>query len=242
MKLKMIGTGSMYTKYNSACALIDNKVIVDMPNGTVKQLLKTDFDLANIKVILVTHMHGDHTADIPFFFKNIFNVQKRKEEIIVIGPQGIKKQIEALSDAYRFEDATEQQNFFNIKYVELLNDTVSILGYEIESFEVIHGEEHPALGYVINHTLGFTGDSSLCSGVEEIFTQASHIVADSSFIVGNNCHMGLDNLEYLNQKYHKRIIPTHLNDRTREELVLKKYDFIKLLTDFDEITMEKKEN
>lgn len=67
MKITLIGTGSMYTKYNSASTLINDDLLVDLPNGTTKQLLKQGFDLTKIKTILITHFHGDHTADIPFF-------------------------------------------------------------------------------------------------------------------------------------------------------------------------------
>ena len=68
MNVKLVGTGAIYTKYNGACTLVDNKLIVDMPNGTLKQLLKKGIDCKNIKTILITHKHGDHTADVPFFF------------------------------------------------------------------------------------------------------------------------------------------------------------------------------
>ena len=32
MQINLIGTGAMYTAYNSACTLIDNKIIVDIMN------------------------------------------------------------------------------------------------------------------------------------------------------------------------------------------------------------------
>ena len=91
MKIKLVGTGAMYTAYNSACTLIDNKIIVDMPNGTIKQLLKENINVGLIDIILITHMHGDHTADIPFFLKYIFNYLKTKKNIKIVGPLGIKK-------------------------------------------------------------------------------------------------------------------------------------------------------
>ena len=72
MNVKLVGTGAIYTKYNGACTLVDNKLIVDMPNGTLKQLLKNGIDCKNIKTILITHKHGDHTADVPFFLKHIY--------------------------------------------------------------------------------------------------------------------------------------------------------------------------
>ena len=34
MNVKLVGTGAIYTKYNGACTLVDNTLIVDMPNGT----------------------------------------------------------------------------------------------------------------------------------------------------------------------------------------------------------------
>lgn len=78
MKVKLIGTGAIYTKYNSACTLLNDDLIVDAPNGTLKQLLKMGLDPAIINTIVITHMHGDHTADIPFLLKYIFNYIKRK--------------------------------------------------------------------------------------------------------------------------------------------------------------------
>lgn len=40
MKLTIIGSGNIYSKYNSASYLIDGKILVDIPNGTCKALKK----------------------------------------------------------------------------------------------------------------------------------------------------------------------------------------------------------
>ena len=36
MKVKVIGSGSMWNAYNSACFLIDDDIMIDMPNGACK--------------------------------------------------------------------------------------------------------------------------------------------------------------------------------------------------------------
>ncbi len=36
MKLKILGSGNIFSKDNSASCLIDNKILVDVPNGTCK--------------------------------------------------------------------------------------------------------------------------------------------------------------------------------------------------------------
>ena len=53
MKVTLIGTGAIYTKYNSASTLINNNLIIDMPNGTLKQLLKNNYEQTNIKIIYI---------------------------------------------------------------------------------------------------------------------------------------------------------------------------------------------
>lgn len=56
MKVEMIGTGAIYTKYNSASTLIDDTLLVDIPNGVHKQLFKKGYAIHNINHILITHL------------------------------------------------------------------------------------------------------------------------------------------------------------------------------------------
>lgn len=237
MNIKMIGTGSIYTKYNSACTLIDNKLIVDMPNGTLKQLLKQGLDCKEIKTIAITHKHGDHTADIPFFLKYIYNYYKENYKITIIGPLGIRKRIIELFNAYSFENEQEI-NKFNIDIIETLDNKMKIDGYTIKSYQVSHGEEKPALGYVINNKVGLTGDTGICDGVKKIMQNSKILIADSSSLKGNRYHMGVDNLIDLYTEYEKEIICTHLRDDTRQFLIEKPIKGIKVVEDFSEINVE----
>lgn len=235
MKIKLIGTGAMYTAYNSACTLIDNKIIVDMPNGTIKQLLKENINVGLIDIILITHMHGDHTADIPFFLKYIFNYLKSKKNIKIVGPLGIKNKIIKLFNAYNFEDEKEIEQFFNIEFIEILENEIEIDNYFIKSYLVLHGEEKPALGYVIDNKLGLTGDSGLCNNIEEIFKKSQMIISDSSLDIGDSCHLGINDLDYLTKKYNKKVLCTHLRDETRNIITKGNFENIIVKEDFYEI-------
>lgn len=235
MKIKLVGTGAMYTAYNSACTLIDNKIIVDMPNGTIKQLLKENINVGLIDIILITHMHGDHTADIPFFLKYIFNYLKIKKNIKIVGPLGIKNKIIKLFNAYNFEDEKEIEQFFNIEFIEILENEIEINNYFIKSYLVLHGEEKPALGYVIDNKLGLTGDSGLCNNIEEIFKKSQVIISDSSLDIGDSCHLGINDLDYLTKKYNKKVLCTHLRDETRNIITKGNFENIIVKEDFYEI-------
>lgn len=233
MKVELIGTGAMYTKYNSACTLINDELIVDMPNGTSKQLLKKNYKLENIKTILITHMHGDHTADVPFFLKYVFNFSKINNEIVIIGPKGIENKIVQLFEAYNFEDREEIETAMRIKYIELEQKdvTLEIQNYKIRAILVSHGEEKPAYGYVVNDCLSCTGDTRICSGVEKLVKNSKTTIADTSLIEGDSCHMGIDNIKELTEKYNKQIIATHLRDTTREVLNKEKNENILVVED-----------
>ena len=235
MKIKLVGTGAMYTAYNSACTLIDNKIIVDMPNGTIKQLIKENINVGLIDIILITHMHGDHTADIPFFLKYIFNYLKIKKNIKIVGPLGIKNKIIKLFNAYNFEDEKEIEQFFNIEFIEILENEIEIDNYFIKSYLVLHGEEKPALGYVIDNKLGLTGDSGLCNNIEEIFKKSQMIISDSSLDIGDSCHLGINDLDYLTKKYNKKVLCTHLRDETRNIITRGNFENIIVKEDFYEI-------
>ena len=76
MKIQFIGTGSIGAFQSSACTLLDDEILVDMPNGAVKKLKQFGIDINKIKSVLITHLHGDHFLDIPFLFR-IFSISKK---------------------------------------------------------------------------------------------------------------------------------------------------------------------
>lgn len=219
MNIELIGTGAIYSKYNSACTLVNDDMIVDVPNGALKQLLNSNHAPEKINKILITHMHGDHIADIPFLLMYMYKEKQISRNTLIIGPISIKNKIEQLFEVYDYHLLNKINEY--IQFIELapnqILENVNV-GYKIQSVPVIHGNEKPSYGYIIDDKLGFTGDSSLCEGVENIVNNSKVIIADCSRIVGDKSHMGIDNLEYLIQKYNKTIIATHMKEETRKEL------------------------
>lgn len=223
MKIEMIGTGAISAKELSACTLINEEILVDMPNGTIKRLKQTEHDISKIKVVLITHLHGDHFLDIPFFMlERYFCPVEDKAKIYC--PFGTKEKIEKIFEIAFPGDYEVVNKVANIEFIEFeqLNKEKILEEVYVDSKLVEHAGLKPAYGYVIeqaNKKIGFSGDSKMCQAIEEIVQQSDISILDMSVAGdGNNAHMGINDIEKLCKKYeNKTIVATHMHDFTREK-------------------------
>lgn len=218
MKVKVVGSGSMWNKYNSACYLIDDDIMIDFPNGACKYLYRNNLKPSMINHILITHFHGDHYFDLPFY---ILNKSKSVNNIVNIycSKEGKKKinKLGLLAFPNSFKDACQENN---LTFVH--KQSFKINEYEIERILVDHGRMKPAYGYIFkqdNLIIGFTGDTSLCESVELMAERCNYLFCDCMFEVGTKKHQGIDNITYLATKYPDcAFVVSHMEDATRNSL------------------------
>lgn len=235
MKVRLLGTGAIYSKYNCASELIDDKILVDVGNGVLKELRKINYDLTKLEMIMITHLHVDHYADLPALILNL-EVEENLKPIHIVGPKGLKENLMGLCHIY-------YQNFFDsfieqkIKFIEILPETKSIdlfNDYNIMVQKVDHYNIE-CYGYIINNKIGITGDTCLCKEVLNIFENSEIVITDISMIKGNKYHMGIDDIETIRKTYKNRMIATHLRDDTREELKKKCLEDVIIKEDGEEM-------
>ena len=235
MKVKILGTGSIYSKSNCASLIIENNILIDIGPGTIKQLIKENYDLKEIDTILLTHLHSDHILDFPTFIVNI-EVLGIKHKIDIYAPKTTKEKlltfIRLMYGDYFDEFVDKYLNF-----IEIFDD-FEIENHNIKVKEVAHkGIE--AYGFIINSKLGVTGDSSLCDNIKFISKNCDIMICDCSREIGDKYHMGIDNIkELLLFNKNLKIIPTHFRDNTREKLKLMNLKNIFIVNDGYEFELE----
>lgn len=222
MKLHFIGTGSIDASQRSACTLFNDNILIDVPNGIVKTIKAMGINILDIRTILITHLHGDHFFDLPFYMIEKYNSGDTRETKIYC-PTGAEEKIRQLFDLGFPDFYNEVKDKTNINFYEI----GKIKGEEImenvylTSLFVNHGRLKPVHGYIItsdNASVSFTGDSSFSDSIVELIDNSDVSVLDCSLpYVGNEMHMGLDDIVRLCQRYNdKMLIPTHMQDDTRE--------------------------
>lgn len=117
-------------------------LLVDCGEGTQVSMKILGSGFKNIDVICLTHYHADHVVGLPGLLLTIANAG-RSEELIIIGPYGLKEVINGLSVIF--------PNLpYKLKLIELNlneNEKFRISNFMINTLSVDHGV--PCLSYCI---------------------------------------------------------------------------------------------
>ncbi len=102
MKVVFLGTsGSMPTpeRGSSSVALCLGRsvVLLDCGEGTQRQMVAAHIGFSRVKLVLVTHLHGDHVLGVPGLLQSM-TLQRREEPLTVYGPRGIHAFLQGVSD------------------------------------------------------------------------------------------------------------------------------------------------
>ncbi len=218
MKIRVIGSGSMWTLYNSASYMIDDNILVDMPNGMCKYLFRMNINPREIVNVLLTHFHGDHYFDMPFYFL-LKSRADNKNINVYCSKEGKRKTQKLLKLAFP-NSARGVNDAINLNYI--YDDCFKVNDYKVRKILVDHGRMKPAYGYIFetdNNKIGFTGDSALCSSVEYMASVCDYLFCDCMFIEGTSKHMGIDNIKKLSKNNPNcKFVVSHLEDETRDKL------------------------
>lgn len=235
MKVRVVGSGSMWTAYNSASYLIDDSIIIDFPNGMCKYLFRQGIDPRAINNVIITHFHGDHYFDIPFYYL-LKSRSDNKAINLYCGKEG-KRKIKKLF-ALAFPNSVKRvKESIDLKYH--FNKKFKIDKYEISRVLMDHGRMKPAYGYILTDDkikVGFTGDTTLCDNVKYLASMCDYLFCDCMFIEGTSKHMGIDMLKKLSSKYKNcTFVVSHLEDDTRYKL--NKLDYNNVIVPEDGVTI-----
>ncbi len=150
MELQFLGTGAgvpakMRNVSSIALKLLDerNEIwLFDCGEATQQQILNTTIRPGKIKKIFITHLHGDHIFGLPGLLTSR-SFQGGEDELIVYGPKGIKRFIDAsISVSY-------SKLSYPLKVIEFEEDGVLFSDQQIkvEAMKLEHGI--PSYGFRI---------------------------------------------------------------------------------------------
>lgn len=156
MIFKILGcSGGKYRNFGPTSFVLDDTILIDC--GTVMKKLDMK-DILSLDSVLLSHMHFDHIADLPFLLQTM--IEEKKDRFTIYSAQETKDAV--FSHIFNFEiwpnlfDISKNLDWKVFNHV----DPFDVAGYEITSVPVNHTV--PTNGFIFDDgqkALGFTSDT-----------------------------------------------------------------------------------
>lgn len=214
MKIRFLGTGESATLRGCTSFVIDDHVLFDVGHGVVRSLLDRGLDVGDIDTLIISHFHIDHVGDLAFFLYRRYARGEMDKPFKIIGPKGVRAYIDKLGELVEFDDASKKPGegveFFALESVEIFelehNGVYKDEKIEVKAFNVDHIGADSGKGFLITldgEILGCSGDTRVCSSLEESLPFAPIWIVDCKTTTTHRRHMGLDDISKFSKKYPK---------------------------------------
>ena len=157
-----------------ACIMIqaeDRMFIVDVGDGSVRNLSSWRVPLEDLKAVLITHLHSDHFSDLADLHLMSWVARDRSKKLTVFGPEGIENVTKGFELAYTYDSLYRNEHhgdiiapFDVVGYEPFTLQGDSVIYDEndlkITAFLVSHKPVDPAYGFRFD----YKGRSIVISG------------------------------------------------------------------------------
>lgn len=138
------------------------KLLVDAGPSVLVAMKALGRNPDDVDAVVISHMHGDHFAGVPFMLLDFTYESKRDRPLEIIGPPGIEKRIYTLYETLYSERRGELPPF-PVKFTEMKDGSAyEVADARIDSFHVPHQETELSLGHRVTSdglSLVYSGDT-----------------------------------------------------------------------------------
>lgn len=144
--VRFIGSGDSFGSGGrfQTCILCDiggMRFLIDCGASSLISMRAQGIDPNSIDAILLTHMHGDHCAGVPFLLVDAMLASKRQRPLVVAGPPGTTPHMDILREAL-FPGSRVMKPRFPYGYVEMPAGSAStIAGLKVTPYPALHTPE-----------------------------------------------------------------------------------------------------
>lgn len=221
-KIRFLGSGDSFGSGGrfQTCILGDiggRRFLLDCGASSLIAMRAQGIDPNSIDTILLTHMHGDHCAGVPFVLLDAMLGSKRQAPLCVAGPPGTARRMDELREAL-FPGSHAMKPKFRYEYIEMAPGRANFVnGMAVTPYPALHTPEtSPTIlrvewgGYVVT----YTGDTDWTDALVAASDNADLLISECYFYDKPiRMHMNYStlkaNLPRLNAK---SVVLTHMSE------------------------------
>ena len=166
VRVTFLGTGDAFNArarcHASYLISASTKILLDCGPSALLAMKRDGQSTEDLDGVVLSHLHGDHFAGLPFFFLTYIFDAPRKRPLTIVGPPGTQSRV---YDLYRamYRDLSSQAMPFDLVFVEVTPGIAMKLGtVDLLPFAVPHQQTEISLGYRVSvdgKTILYSGDS-----------------------------------------------------------------------------------
>lgn len=205
MRLTFLGTGNYLAPgryWNSF--VIDDRVLVEPAPTVLPHLRRCGINAGGIAAVVISHFHPDHTFGWPFLLLEM-RYSGRTEPLHIVGPPGVESFLAEMMSLAGVADVQEDVHAaVDIRYVEVDGTWQDAGPLRFRAVEVEHVPHLECFGYVLEwdgRTLGYSGDTRLCTGLEEIAGAVEALVLECNGRHPWPSHMDIESVRTLREHH-----------------------------------------
>ena len=219
--IRFIGSGDSFGSGGrfQTCILGDvggKRFLLDCGASSLIAMRAQGIDPNGIDAILLTHMHGDHCAGVPFLLMDAMLGAKRQRPLVVAGPAGTRQHMETLREAL-FPGSHVMKPRFDYEYVEMQPGRANpVCGLAVTPYTALHTPEtSPTILRVecAGKVVTYTGDTDWTDALIDASDGADLLISECYYFDKPiKMHMNYTTLKaHLPQLGAKSIVLTHMS-------------------------------
>lgn len=221
VRVTFVGSGDAFGaggRFNT-CFLVDApgvRFVIDFGATSLVALNKLGIEHNSIDAIVLTHIHADHCAGVPFLLLDAMLGAKRDRPLTIAGPRQTKAMLADMSEAL-FPGIHVMTPKFPVEYIEMPVMTPNrVLDFSVTTFPALHtGETNPTSVRieVAGKTIAYTGDSAWTKHMPALGRDADLLICECYFYEKPvRFHLNYPDVrEHWDDFGAKRIILTHMS-------------------------------
>lgn len=184
------------------------RLLVDCGPSTLMALAHEGISPNDLDAVLITHLHGDHFAGLPFLLMDAHYASHRRRPLTIVGPPGAEGRVAQVQEAF-FPGSGRLPYTFPLRWAEWSpSRALALPGAGVTPMLVNHSAREVCFGLRLDcdgRLVAFSGDTAWADSLPDLARQA-HVFVCECFGV-DSAPPG--HLDYATIRRHRHLLTCH---------------------------------